>query len=181
MKEQFESARAEFETAVKLAPERSLGYVALGLMLLQMDHANDAVNILRQRAKAGADYLVLWFLGEALNRSGAAAGSPEEDEAIDALSRSIDLDANVTQSRILLAKLLARRGNLDLAAQHLTRALELDPDNLAATYQLAQVYQRTGDSARAKQLFAKVSKAKAEDREQFTSGGLQHIIREGSR
>lgn len=181
MKEQFEGARAEFETAVKLAPERSLAHVALGLMLLQMDRAGDAVNILRQRAKSGADYLVLWFLGEALNRSGAAAGSPEEDEAIDALSRSIALDANVTQSRILLAKLLARRGVLDLAAKHLTRALELDPDNVAATYQLAQVYQKKGDSVRAKELFAKVSKAKAEDREQFTRGGLQHIMREGAR
>ena len=168
MKEQFEGARAEFETAVKLAPQRSLPYVALGLMLLQMDQAGDAVNILRERAKAGEDYLVLWFLGEALNRSGAAAGSPEEDEAIDALSRSILLDVNVTQSRILLAKLLARRGVLDLAAKHLTRALELDPDNVAATYQLAQVYQKKGDLVRAKQLFAKVSKAKAEDREQFT-------------
>jgi Flp pilus assembly protein TadD len=124
---------------------------------------------------------VLWFLGEALNRSGAAPGSPEEDEAINALSRSIALDANVTQSRILLAKLLARRGVLDLAVKHLSRALELDPNNVAATYQLAQVYQKKGDSVRAKQLFAKVSKAKAEDREEFTRGGLQHIVREGSR
>lgn len=181
MKENFEGARTEFEAAVKLAPERSLGYVALGLMLLQMDHAAEAVNMLRQRAHASEDYLVLWFLGEALNRSGAAAGSAEENEAIEALSRSVSLDANVAQSRILLAKLLARRGDLELARKHLNRALELDPDNVAATYQLAQVCQRTGDAARAKQLFAKVSKAKAEDRDQFTRGGLQHIIREGSR
>ena len=125
--------------------------------------------------------LALWFLGEALNRSGAAAGSAEENEAIEALSRSVSLDANVAQSRILLAKLLARRGDLELARKHLNRALELDPENVAATYQLAQVCQRTGDAARAKQLFAKVSKAKAEDRDQFTRGGLQHIIREGSR
>src|SRR5262249_43344976 len=45
MKEQFEAARAEFESAVKLAPEQSLGYVALGLMLLQTDQAADAVHI----------------------------------------------------------------------------------------------------------------------------------------
>ena len=48
-------------------------------------------------------------------------------------------------------------------------------------YQLAQVYSRKGDSARAKELFAKVGKAKAEDREQFTSRGLAQIIREGAK
>jgi tetratricopeptide (TPR) repeat protein len=178
MKEDFGSARTEFETAVKLAPEKGLPYAALGLILMQMDQAQDAVRILRDRVRAApSDYIALWFLGEALNRSGAAAGSAEDDEARLALSRSIEVNPQVAQSRILLAKLLARRSELDAAVQHLNRALELDPENISATYQLAQVLQKKGDTTRAKQLFAKVSKAKAEDREQFTRGGLQHIIR----
>jgi tetratricopeptide (TPR) repeat protein len=178
MKEDFGGARTEFETAVKLAPEKGLPYAALGLILMQMDQAQDAVKVLRDRVRAApSDYIALWFLGEALNRSGAAAGSAEDDEARRALSRSVELNPQVAQSRILLAKLLARRGELDAAVQHLNRALELDPENITATYQLAQVLQKKGDTARAKQLFAKVSKAKAEDREQFTRGGLQHIIR----
>ena len=84
MKEQFEDARREFETAVKLAPGSSLGYVALGLMLLQMDQPADAVALLRKRARTSGDYLTLWFLGESLNRAGLAEGSAEEQEAIDA-------------------------------------------------------------------------------------------------
>jgi tetratricopeptide (TPR) repeat protein len=182
MKEQFSEARGEFETAVRLAPSKGLPSVSLALILLQMDQPADAVKILRRRVEAGsADYLVLWFLGEGLNRSGAAVDSPEAKEALDAVSRSVALQPDVPQSRILLAKLLATRGELDLAMKHLSRALELDPDNVTATYQLAQVLQRKGDRARAKELFAKVSKAKAEEREQFTRGGLQHIIRVGSR
>ncbi len=180
MKENFDGARSEFETAVKVSPDRSLPYVALSLMLLQMDRPAEAVSVLRQRVRKNRDYLSLWFLGEALNREGAAAGSPAEREAIDVLSRSVTMKQDVAPSRILLAKLLARQGQLDLAEKHLTRALELDPDNVTATYQLAQICQKKGESARAKELFAKVSKAKAEDREQFTKGGLQHIIRAGS-
>ena len=130
--------------------------------------------------EAGGDYLSLWFLGEALNRA-AGGRAPEESEAIGVLTRSIDANPNVAQSHILLAKLLARRGEPDAAEKHLARALELDPENVSATYQLAQVYQKKGDTVRAKELFAKVSKAKAEDREQFTRGGLQHIIRAGSK
>ena len=147
-----------------------------------MNQPAEAVRILRERVRAGsADYLVLWFLGEGLNRSGIAADSPEAKEAVDAVSRSVSLNPDVPQSRILLAKLLASRGELDLAIQHLNRALELDPENVTATYQLAQVLQRKGDRVRAKEFFAKVSKAKAEEREQFTRGGLQHIIRVGNR
>ena len=96
------------------------------------------------------------------------------------LTRSVTANPDVSQPRILLGKLLARRGELDLAEKHLTRALDLEPDNVSATYQLAQICQKKGDTARAKQLFAKVSQAKAQDREQFTLGGLQHIIRAGS-
>jgi cytochrome c-type biogenesis protein CcmH/NrfG len=145
-----------------------------------MDRPSEAVTVLRKRTGIDADYLALWFLGEALNRAGLAEGSPEEKEAVDALTRSVQLKPNVPQSRILLAKLLARRGALDLAEEHLTRALEIDAGNVNATYQLAQICQRRGDIARARDLFAKVSKAKAEDREQFTRGGIQHIIRAGS-
>ena len=180
MKEDFGAAQTEFEAAVRLEPQRSVSHVALALILLQMDRPSEAVTVLRKRTGIDADYLALWFLGEALNRAGLAEGSPEEKEAVDALTRSVQLKPNVPQSRILLAKLLARRGALDLAEEHLTRALEIDAGNVNATYQLAQICQRRGDTARARELFAKVSKAKAEDREQFTRGGLQHIIRAGS-
>ena len=180
MKEDFGGAQTEFEATVRLDPQRSISYVALALILLQMDRPGDAVTVLRKRTSVDADYLALWFLGEALNRAGLAEDSPEEKEAIDALTRSVRMKPDVPQSRILLAKLLARRGALDMAEEQLARALELDSNNVNATYQLAQIYQKKGDTARARELFAKVSKAKAEDREQFTRGGLQHIIRAGS-
>jgi cytochrome c-type biogenesis protein CcmH/NrfG len=140
------------------------------------------VEVLRRRIRAATDdAIALWFFGEALSRTGLEPGSPEENEAVDALSRSVRLKPDIPQARVALGKLLARRGELDLAVQHLARALELDSENISATYQLAQIFQKKGDSARAQQLFAKVSQAKAEEREQFTRGGLQQIIREGSR
>jgi tetratricopeptide (TPR) repeat protein len=180
MKEDFPSAAAEFQTSIKLAPDKSIARVSLALMMLQGDRPAEATTILRERVQSKPDYLSLWFLGESLNRQGAASGSPEEQEAIGALTRSVQMNPDVAPSRILLAKLLAHRGGLNEAEEHLTRALALDPDNVTATYQLAQICQKKGDSERARQLFAKVSKAKADEREQFTRGGLQHIIRADS-
>ncbi len=181
MKEDFQGATAEFQSAIQLAPQQSTPHVALALMLLEVDRPADAVTVLRERVRIKPDYLALWFLGEALSRAGAAPGSPEENEAIDALSKSVQMNPGVAPPRVLLAKLLARRGMLDRAEEHLTRALALEPDNVTATYQLAQICQKKGDTARARELFAKVSKAKSEERDQFTRGGLQHIIQAGSR
>ena len=60
-------------------------------------------------------------------------------------------------------------------------AIRLDPNDVSATYQLAQAY-RAKDSARADELFAKVSQAKAEAAEQKASkGGLLRIVRDGAK
>ncbi len=181
MKEQFEEAEKEFEIAEKLAPKRSLPYVALALLWLQMNRSADAVAKLRKRVhEFPGDYLSLWYLGEALNRSGTTPGSPEQKEAIAALQRSVQLSPDISQSHELLGKFLNREGRLDEAVSQLELAIRLDPENQAAIYQLAQVYSKKGDAARAKPLFAKVSKMKAEERENFSSRRLQQIIRAGS-
>jgi len=181
MKEQFEEAQKQFEIAERLAPGRSLSYVALALVLMQMNRAGDAVQKLRERVRQSPDdYLALWYLGEALNRNGTTKGSPEQKEAIAALQRSVQLNADISQSHELLGKLLYREDRLDEAANQLETAIRLEPGNEAAIYQLAQVYKKQGNALRAKELFSKVSKMKTEERENFASRRLQQIVRADS-
>jgi tetratricopeptide (TPR) repeat protein len=178
MKAQLEEAKKEFQLAAQLSPKRSLPYVALALVSIQMNKPEDAVEQLRNRVhQFPDDYLALWFLGEAVNRSGVVPGSPAAKEALEALRHSVQLNPDISQSQELLGKFLARDGQLEEATAHLQRAMNLDPANVGAIYQLAQVYSRKGESARAKELFAKVSRMKAEDRENFTKRGLQQILR----
>lgn len=181
MKGRFEDAQAAFGEASRLAPDRNLPGVALGLILMQRDRLPEAVQVLRdRRERAGNDYLVHWFLAEALNRSGTEPGSAEEREAIDALRRSVDLNPELFQSRLLLGKMLARRGEFEDAIRQLERARSIDSDDVSATYQLGLVYRRKGDAAKAAALFAEVGEQKAEDREKFTRGGLLRIVRADS-
>ena len=57
--------------------------MARALVAMQMNKADEAVSELRSRAQQYPDdYLVLWFLGEALDRSGIVPGSPGQKEAI---------------------------------------------------------------------------------------------------
>ena len=68
MKEQFEEAQKEFEVSEKLAPSRSLPYVALALLWLQMNRPERR----RYATRPGSpisQLFPLWYLGEALNRS----------------------------------------------------------------------------------------------------------------
>ena len=179
MKGRFGDAEAAFERSAALAPEQSLPGSALGLVLMQQDRLPDAVRVLRERReRAPNDYLVHWFLAEALQRSGVEPGTDGEKEAVLALRRSVNLNPALFQSRLLLGKMLARRGDLDEALEHLRTARTIDPSEVSATYQLALVHRRKGDADRARELFALVGQQKAEDREQFTRRGLLRIVRE---
>ncbi len=176
----MEPAREAFAKAAELSKEMGLAHVALGLTLLQMNENAAAIELLRQRAQQD-DYLAQWFLAEALYRSGAPPGSAEEQEAIQALEKSVRSKPDLAPSRALLGKLLFRRGDLEGAAAQLERALRIAPDDVSALYQLAQLYAKTGDVARSRELFARVSKMKADEREQFTGQGLEQIRRQGAR
>src|SRR5205085_10615285 len=135
MKAQLEEASREFQIAASLAPDRSLPHVALALVSMQMNRPENAVQQLRKRVRQFPDdYLALWFLGEALNRSGIVPGSPGQQEAVGALDRSVRLNPDISQSQELLGKLLARDGRFEEAASHLKHAVTLDPENAAAIY-----------------------------------------------
>src|SRR5262249_39110675 len=158
-----------FQLAARAAPQVNLPYVSLALVQMQMNRLGDAIQLLRQRRTATPkDYLVNWFLAEALNRDGVSPGTPAEDEAVAALRQAVESNPKAEQARLLFGKFLLKRGDTDRAIEQLTRALELDPEDSAATYQLAQAYRKKGDTRRAAELFAKVSQEKAEAREQFT-------------
>ncbi len=178
----IELAESDFADAASAAPaEVSLPVVSRGLILMQMDRMDQAVALLRARAKAHPDYLVNWFLADALIKQGAAPGSPEEKEAADALDASIQAAPKNAQSRLLLGKLLVKRGDLAGAAKHLEAAMALDPKDTSAAYQLGMVYRRQGDTKRAQEMFARVGKAKSGEQEPSSAGTLMRIIRENAK
>ena len=182
MKGQSAQAVGDFEAASKLAPNKSLPYAARGIVLLELGETSKAIALLRQRASASpGDYMVHYVLGEALNRSGPALKSPEENEAIQALEKSVRLNPDFAAPRAVLGKLLLRRNEVDRAITELEKALELDPQETSSLYQLAQAHRKNGNLERAKELFAKVDRAKSEEREKFMNRTLLRLVREGSK
>jgi len=181
MKGRFEDAEHEFELATLTSKGISLPFVALALVRMQMNKLPEAIDVLRSRRRLNPnDYLSDWCLAEAISRQGAEPGTPQEKEAVRALEDALRVKPAAGQAQTLLGKFLVKRGDLDGAKAALERALKLDPDDTTAAYQLAFLCRKKGDVQRANELFAKVSKAKAEDRDQVTRRNLVKIIREGS-
>ena len=166
MKSRLDEAANEFRISAELSPESPLPRVAMGFVLIQAEKLPQAIALLRdQSVKSPNDPYVFWFLGEALNRSGLQPGSAAEKEAIAAIEKSIALNPHLPQTRALLGKMRLRLGEIDLAVEQLEKAIELDPEDLTATYQLAQALQRKGNAARARELFSRVEKANKADRD----------------
>jgi len=179
MKGQMDDAEREFQAAQEISP-KSIGNVAMGMVLLEAGRVAEAIALMRQQtARNPNDPWVLWLLAEALYRSGTVPGDKLESEAVEALERSIKLDSRLAQPRALLGKILLHRGEVDRAVEQLSSAVELDPKEVTTVYLLAQAYQKKGDHARAKELFARVNNAKQSELER-TQRNLMRIIKPAS-
>jgi len=178
---QLTPALEDFERAAQLNPQSNMPYFAMCMALMQTDQVPRALEILRGRlATHPDDYLLLYALGESADRSGGS-GLVSQEEALRALERSVQLNPNLSTSRIALGRIYLRRNEVDRAIPELEKALELDPTDLSPCYQLAQAFRRKGDKERAEQLMAKFEKFRDEDRERHINRNLLKLLREGEK
>jgi tetratricopeptide (TPR) repeat protein len=70
-------------------------------------------------------------------------------EAAEALQRALEMEPNLTEARILLARANAQQGNADLAVEHLQRALQQRPRSAVVHQLLGELAWQAGDSAKA--------------------------------
>jgi len=176
MKDRFDLAEKDFQLASRLAPDKNLTYVALGVSYMQTGHLPDAIRSLRARTKEKPnDPILLYLLGDALIRSGASPGDPSFAEAQAALEQSVKLNPQLAASRVDLAKLYLKENRLDGAREHLERARALDPKDKTAYSQLAVVYRRTGKPELASAMLITLNKLNEEDRQQDHRQRLQVV------
>lgn len=79
-----------------------------------------------------------------------------DEQAIEALRDSLELDPGHVAARVRLGEVLLDQNRPDEAEEQLARALELDPDATAALFGLAQIAAGRDDAERAVELFERV-------------------------
>jgi tetratricopeptide (TPR) repeat protein len=186
MKGAVEQAEQEFSRASQAAPDDPAPYVALAMVWMQRGRTPRAVELLRSRARALSSQPVIHYaLGIALLRSGAAPDDEIGTEALEAFRAAVRLQPSFAQAQSELGKLLLKRGDVTGAIAHLERATALEPENTSPAYVLSQAYRRSGQTARAQELLARVSRLNAQERGDDPDPDLRRavfrIVREGAR
>lgn len=156
----YKEAEEAFRTLVDAGDPLPTSYVGLAQVLLREGRAEDAASmLLAARQKIGENFLLSYFLGLSLDRSGKRL------EAIAAFKDAVRLDPKNAEAHLGMGKTELALGRLNDAIGELEEALRLSPGNLQARRLLSQAYRRADDPARATKY------AEASDEKQPTPAG----------
>ena len=125
----------------------------IGLAALQVGHDVQADSKLAQFTQLAASEPAGWA-----NWGLLALRQRNYDMAVERLHRARDLAPDNSGIRYLIGLLESSRGNTAEAINELRKAVELDPNNLIATYKLAEEVERQGDEKGAEEFQSLVQK-----------------------
>ena len=174
---QLESAHADYEKALALAPDQGEVYVALGICREDENKFDEAVATFRQGIlRQPKDALLYYFLADSLLRKGISVDTPQYQEALSAVESCLALDAEFAHAYLQRARLELISHQTDKAVADLEHGHSLAPDSREISYQLAIAYRSIGKAAEAGKLFDMVTEAGEKDAEAFRSGQLKDMI-----
>ena len=136
----YAEAESAFRDLVAAGDPLPTGYVGLAQVLMRTGRAEEAaVELAAAGQKLGANFLIAYFQGLALNRAGKQA------DALPAFQEAVRLNANSTEAHFGLGKTQLALGRVGEATAELEKALRLSPGNVQARRLLSQAYRRAGD------------------------------------
>jgi tetratricopeptide (TPR) repeat protein len=153
MQDEFEKAESDFKRSAELAPQTNLGYVGLGVSYLETGHDAQAIEILHRRLRENPnDASLLYLLGEALLRTGAAPGTPAYVEAQTSLEKSVRLNPNLCLPHVSLGTIYLDEDRPKDAVEQFEKARAIDPKERSAYSHLAVAYRRLGQADKSKEV-----------------------------
>jgi predicted Zn-dependent protease len=168
--DQLDQAKADFARASAWGQGSEIGYVSGARQALLDGNIPEALRFAREGVNRGFQGpVLLTTLGEALLRSGVAAGEPELSEAKTALEKAVEERPNDPAAEIALGQVCLITGNLEEAIVHLQSARQIMPNQPSIYAGLAKAYQRKGDVEEAQHALATLEKLNLARAEQIRS------------
>ena len=170
-----EEAEKSFLEAEAMAPDAVLGPAGRGLLLLEMNLVDEAVQVLRpQVASRPNEPMLVVILAQALLRQEGEAPRREAKSLLQGLGLAGEASA---QAKRLLGKIYLQDNDLPHAASALEAALKLDPSDRSSAYQLITVYRKIGRTKEIPALQAKVKNLLEAEREAETRAGRHQLVK----
>jgi tetratricopeptide (TPR) repeat protein len=152
-----EQSVPEIQKALELDARLPMAHFLLGEIYLYQTNPQRALEEFKKELEINPTvWLVYWRLGDAYTRL------EKYDDAEKALKEAVWLNESFTGSYLLLGEVELKKGNLELGAGFLERALKLDPQNDYAHYSLARAYQQMGRVEEANRQFEITRSLRAE-------------------
>lgn len=136
---QFEPAKQNLETALRIRPDFAEARMELGLVYYLQGHAGEALAQYDQAKKLRPHDSRLLVL-----RADALGALNRRDEAMDALREAIRLRPNYWEARYLLGVELAEKGRIGEAFTEFKEVTRLRPDYAAAHFNLGVALAKAG-------------------------------------
>ena len=151
--DEFEMAEKDFKLSAELAPQTNLGIVGLGVTYLETGNAKQAIQVLRERLRQRPnDANLLYLLGEALIRAGAAQGDTAYIEAQTSFEKSVQVNPKLCLPHVSLGTIYLDEDRPKDAALQLEQARVVDPKERSAYSHLAVAYRRLGQVDKSKEV-----------------------------
>jgi protein O-GlcNAc transferase len=152
-KNDYETARADFEKVIHLAPAEEQGYRALGLTLLRMGKAEESVPVLEKALSLKpSDSDAQLGLAIAYDRLHQPAKEVILLGKLDAAAR-VQKHALPADTEAMYGRALAATHQLPAAVIHMKRAVAADPRNAGSLDDLGSLYAMQKDWANAEKSF----------------------------
>jgi tetratricopeptide (TPR) repeat protein len=147
----------EIQRALELDPRLPMAHFLLGEIYLYQNNPQGALQEFKKELEINPTvWLVYWRLGDAYFRL------EKYGEAEKVLKEAVWLNDGFTGAYLLLGEVELKKGNPELGAGFLERALKLDPRNDFAHYALARAYQQMGRTDDANRHFEMTRTLRAE-------------------
>ena len=153
----YAEAEKCFRELVSAGDPLPMSYVGLAQVLLRTGKASEAATELAAaEEKLGKQFLLVYFRGLALARTGQSAA------AMAAFKEAVQINGESTDAHLGYGKTALALGDFSQAVRELQKVLELDPKNVNASRLLGQAYERLGDHTTAKRYATSASQADPE-------------------
>jgi tetratricopeptide (TPR) repeat protein len=159
----YAKAETDLNRAYELDPNQSLTAAAQGLLALQQNDLDRALNEVREKLKRKPnDPLLLYVQADVLTQKGAEPGTADFQLAMQSAKKAVTLRPTLAAAHAVLAKLYLDSGQNRAAAEQCRSALQLDPKDQASVYRLIQALRKSGDTAEVSELLKRLATLRRE-------------------
>ncbi|HEY2971081.1 MAG TPA: tetratricopeptide repeat protein [Pyrinomonadaceae bacterium] len=157
--ETVETARL-MRNYVALQPRDASGFYLLGAALLRQELITEARAALQRSLSLKADPDTEYLIGVSFEKEG------NRDAAVNIFRQIVHSRPDHAAARAALGAAYREAGKFTEARIELERAVELDPNDLRANYQLGLVYAKLGEKDAARRMFARADDLRSRQRNQ---------------